>query len=45
MRRKVWRIGLMGYNSTPENVDRLLKLLEEELPAFQASAPAMVSVG
>jgi alanine-glyoxylate transaminase/serine-glyoxylate transaminase/serine-pyruvate transaminase len=37
---KVWRIGLMGYNSTPDNVDRLLNLLESELPAFRnASAP------
>ena len=42
---KVWRIGLMGYNSTPENVDRLLSLLEEELPAFLPSSPAMVAVG
>jgi alanine-glyoxylate transaminase/serine-glyoxylate transaminase/serine-pyruvate transaminase len=41
---KVWRIGLMGYNSTPENVDRLLTLLEEELPAFRPSSPAMLSV-
>ena len=37
---KVWRIGLMGYNSREENVDRLLSLLEEELPAFRPSAPA-----
>jgi alanine-glyoxylate transaminase/serine-glyoxylate transaminase/serine-pyruvate transaminase len=36
---KVWRIGLMGYNSTPENVDRLLELFATELPAFQP-APA-----
>ena len=32
---KVWRIGLMGYNSTPENVDRILNLLETELPHFR----------
>ena len=32
---KVWRIGLMGYNSQPENVDRLLNLFESELPAFR----------
>ena len=40
---KVWRIGLMGYNSTPENVDRLLNLLETELPRFKTSAPAAVA--
>jgi alanine-glyoxylate transaminase/serine-glyoxylate transaminase/serine-pyruvate transaminase len=33
---KVWRIGLMGYNSRAENVDRLLNLLETELPAFRS---------
>ena len=32
---KIWRIGLMGYNSTPENVDRLLNLFESELPRFR----------
>jgi alanine-glyoxylate transaminase/serine-glyoxylate transaminase/serine-pyruvate transaminase len=37
---KVWRIGLMGYNSTPANVDRLLNLIESELPAFMPTAPA-----
>lgn len=37
---KVWRVGLMGYNSTPENVDRLLNLLEDELPAFRSGAAA-----
>ncbi|MFG6097772.1 alanine--glyoxylate aminotransferase family protein [Leptothoe sp. ISB3NOV94-8A] len=26
---KVWRIGLMGYNSQPENVDRLLAVWEK----------------
>jgi alanine-glyoxylate transaminase/serine-glyoxylate transaminase/serine-pyruvate transaminase len=35
---KVWRIGLMGYNSREDNVDLLLNLLEEELPAFTPSA-------
>ncbi|MDA1245839.1 MAG: alanine--glyoxylate aminotransferase family protein [Cyanobacteria bacterium] len=35
---KVWRIGLMGYNSQPENVERLLDLFETELPAFRPSA-------
>ncbi len=27
----VWRVGLMGYNSRPENVYRLLDALEREL--------------
>ena len=40
---KVWRIGLMGYNSTPANVDRLLNLLESELPAFKPTVPAAVA--
>ncbi|WP_259725304.1 alanine--glyoxylate aminotransferase family protein [Synechococcus sp. CS-1332] len=39
---KVWRIGLMGYNSTPENVDRLLDIFASELPAFRPS-PAPVA--
>jgi alanine-glyoxylate transaminase/serine-glyoxylate transaminase/serine-pyruvate transaminase len=43
---RVWRIGLMGYNSTPENVDRLLNLFETELPAFHAPArPVAAAVG
>ncbi len=32
---KVWRIGLMGYNSTSENVDNILNLFETELPRFR----------
>ena len=40
---KVWRVGLMGYNSTPENVDRLLNLFENELPAFRSPARAAVA--
>jgi alanine-glyoxylate transaminase/serine-glyoxylate transaminase/serine-pyruvate transaminase len=28
---KVWRIGLMGFNSRPENVDRLLEALQQVL--------------
>ncbi|WP_421657849.1 alanine--glyoxylate aminotransferase family protein [Leptothermofonsia sp. ETS-13] len=28
---KVWRVGLMGYNSRPENVDRLVETLKEVL--------------
>ncbi|EDY38026.1 serine:pyruvate/alanine:glyoxylate aminotransferase [Cyanobium sp. PCC 7001] len=35
---KVWRIGLMGFNSRPENVDRLLELFRTELPAFRPGA-------
>jgi len=31
---KVWRIGLMGYNSSDENVDRLLNLFDSELKKF-----------
>ncbi|MFL0781737.1 MAG: alanine--glyoxylate aminotransferase family protein [Prochlorococcus sp.] len=37
---QVWRIGLMGYNSTPENVERLLNLFETELPKFRKSVTA-----
>ena len=37
---KVWRIGLMGYNSTPENVDKILNLFETELPNFQGKHSA-----
>ena len=37
---KVWRIGLMGFNSRPENVDRLLELFRTELPAFRPGAGA-----
>ncbi|HAZ47401.1 MAG TPA: alanine--glyoxylate aminotransferase [Cyanobacteria bacterium UBA11371] len=29
---KVWRVGLMGYNSRPESVDRLLEALGQVLP-------------
>ncbi|KAK8738565.1 hypothetical protein OTU49_003940 [Cherax quadricarinatus] len=28
---KVWRIGLMGYNCIPENVDKVLKIMKEAL--------------
>ena len=31
---KIWRIGLMGYNSSSENVDRLLNLFDTELKKF-----------
>ena len=38
---KIWRIGLMGYNSTPENVDRLLNLFDTELPKFSQASVAV----
>ena len=31
---KIWRIGLMGFNSSQENVDRLLNLFDTELKKF-----------
>jgi len=31
---KVWRIGLMGFNSSEENVDRLLNLFDTELKKY-----------
>ncbi|WP_269622851.1 pyridoxal-phosphate-dependent aminotransferase family protein [Prochlorococcus marinus] len=33
---KVWRIGLMGYNSKTENVEKVLNLFETELPKFKS---------
>jgi len=41
---KVWRIGLMGYNSTPENVDRLLDIFASELPAFRPAAAVAAAI-
>ena len=38
---KVWRIGLMGFNSQPDNVDRLLDLFASELPRFRPSAQSV----
>ncbi len=38
---QVWRVGLMGHNSRGENVDLLLNLLEQELPAFRNQASAV----
>ena len=32
---KVWRIGLMGFNSKLENVEKILNLFETELPKFR----------
>ena len=40
---KVWRIGLMGFNSSAENVDRLLNLLETELPTFRPGDRVMAA--
>jgi len=31
---KVWRIGLMGYNSTSSNVEKILGLIDSELKRF-----------
>ncbi len=31
---KVWRIGLMGFNSTSENVEKILDIFESDLPKF-----------
>ncbi len=33
---KVWRIGLMGYNSKKENVEKILNLFDTELSKFKA---------
>ncbi|MEM6447932.1 MAG: alanine--glyoxylate aminotransferase family protein [Cyanobacteria bacterium J06642_2] len=33
LKGQVWRVGLMGYNSQPENVDRLLSAFKQVLPA------------
>ncbi len=33
---KVWRIGLMGYNSKKENVDKILNLFDTELSRFKS---------
>lgn len=38
---EVWRIGLMGTNSSSSNVDLLLNLLELELPAFRSGRVAV----
>jgi len=32
---KVWRIGLMGYNSTSANVGKIINIFETELPKFR----------
>lgn len=28
---KVWRVGIMGYNATPDNVNRVLRALSDGL--------------
>lgn len=38
---EVWRIGLMGTNSSASNVDLLLNLLDLELPAFRSGRVAV----
>ncbi len=37
---KVWRLGLMGYNSTLDNVNLILNLFETELPRFKNNSVA-----
>ncbi|ABX08956.1 serine:pyruvate/alanine:glyoxylate aminotransferase [Prochlorococcus marinus str. MIT 9211] len=32
----VWRIGLMGYNSKVENVEKILEIFDSELPKFKS---------
>ena len=32
---KVWRVGLMGYNSTTTNVNKIINIFETELPKFR----------
>ena len=32
LKGQVWRVGLMGFNSQKENVDRLIEVLKEVLP-------------
>ncbi len=32
---KVWRIGLMGYNSTSQNVEKVLNLFDTEMSKFK----------
>ena len=33
---KVWRIGLMGYNSNQKNVNKILNIFESELGKFKS---------
>ena len=33
---KVWRIGLMGYNSKSENVRKIIEIFKSDLPKFQS---------
>ncbi len=33
---KVWRIGLMGYNSKSENVEKILNIFESEISKFRS---------
>jgi len=40
---KIWRIGLMGYNSTEENVDRVLDALGDALSLHEQSKQSMKS--
>ncbi|KAM7452302.1 hypothetical protein ABFA07_000466 [Porites harrisoni] len=36
---KVWRVGFMGHNSNPENVDLFLRLFKEAIESVHAGRP------
>ena len=35
---QVWRIGIMGYNSTADNVKRVLAMVQEGLTVVKSDA-------
>ena len=35
---KIWRIGVMGYNATPDNVQMVLRALGEGLKAVKGQS-------
>lgn len=34
---KIWRVGIMGYNATPENVQKVLRALDEGLKSVRGN--------
>lgn len=34
---KIWRVGIMGYNATPENVQKVLQALDEGLKSVRGN--------
>ena len=36
---QVWRVGFMGHNSYPENVDLFLRLFKEAIESVHAGRP------